>query len=102
MATLSPKDPDSEEWFNWDFTRLIQSGAGGTIASIVAGPLKEDGDDAVTVLVGPAISPSGLLVSAKLGGGTSETRYQFTMRVLTTAGETLDHTLSFSCVNAVT
>lgn len=96
---LSPKDPDSEEVFNRDCSRLLQSGAGGTIASIVSAAF-EEGDDACVVLAAPAISSSGLVWSVKLGGGTDGVTYRYRVRILTTAGETLDTSISFFVYDA--
>jgi hypothetical protein len=103
MAQLSPKDPDSEEFFNWDCTAMIQSAAGGTIASIVTGPFQEngEGDGAWTLLEGPVTDASGLIIGAKLGGCTAGVDYALTVRFRTTMGELLDHTIRFSCINAL-
>jgi len=100
---LTPKDPDTEEYFNWDCSKVIAGGAGGTIASIVRGPFEEagEGDGAITVLAPGAISSTGLVISAKLGGGTEDVSYALTFEFLTTMGEKLSHTIRFTCVNAI-
>lgn len=96
MYTLSPKDPDESEWFNADCTRDIQSGAGGTIASILWNGF-EDGDGACSVVTGPSIDVTGLIISVKIAGGTAGVRYVWTVRYLTTTGETLEHSFAFQC-----
>lgn len=97
---LSPKDPNTEEHFERDCTRILQTHAGGTIASIVSAVF-EEGDDACVVLEGPAISEDGLKWSIKLGGGTSGVFYRYRVRFLTTAGETLDASIEFYCTDPV-
>jgi hypothetical protein len=100
MSRVSPKDPDSEEFFEWDCEQQIKDGAGGTIASIDSF-IFEEGDGMVTFLTAAAISADGYRVSRKLGGGTDGVDYAITMRFTTTAGEKLDSTMRFFCANAV-
>lgn len=88
IQTLSPKDPDSAEFFNWDFTLMLMTG--DSIATVV-GTLVTSGDDALVLVGSPALaSPK---VSQKISGGTLGSKYVVRCRVTTTLGETLD--LSF-------
>jgi hypothetical protein len=97
---LSPKDPESEEWMNRDCTLLIQSGAGGTIASIDSEEF-EAGDGACVVLVAAALYPTALKWSVKIGGGTSGEIYRYRVRIITTMDETLDTSIEFAVTDPV-
>jgi len=89
IQSLSPKDPDSVEFFNWDFTAVLI--AGDSIASVVS-TVVTSGDSALVLEGSPALS--GSLVSQRISGGTLGTEYTVRCRITTTLGETLD--LSFS------
>lgn len=99
---MTPKTPASVEVFNWDCRRQIQSGEGGTIASVVevyevtALGVKVVGS-AVTVLSNPAVDQTGYIISASLGGGTVGVKHLMTAEYLTTQGERLYHTFSLDC-----
>lgn len=90
----TPKDPQSEELFNWEpGPNLI---AGDTIAAVLKYFVAR-GDSSLVFVTPPAISTSGLMVSAMLGGGRLGVRYRATIRYRTTLGETLDLSLEFDC-----
>lgn len=99
---LSPKRPDSEEEFGWDCRAKIQSGKGGTIATVVG--IYEEADDGsnvtpstVTVLTLPTVDASGYIITAMLGGGTAGLTHKMTAEFTTTEGERLFHTIAFDC-----
>jgi hypothetical protein len=91
MMYVSPKDPDSEETFNWDFGPMLLPG--DSVAAFVSMAFEDSPDELVTFLSGAALS--GNKISRKLGGGTLGEDYGLRCRVTTTLGETLDLTLRF-------
>lgn len=94
VLLYSPKDPKSKEDFNWDCTALLK--ATDTIASVTK-IFVERGDSSITILSVPAISSSGRVVSARLGGGRRGQRYRLTIYFSTATGEELDFSLEFAC-----
>jgi hypothetical protein len=90
----TPKDPQSEEVFN--FTPGPNLIAGDSIASVLKCFVSR-GDSSLVLLTAPAISTDGSSVSVKLGGGRLGVRYRVTLRFTTTLGETLDMSLEFDC-----
>ena len=99
-STLSPKDPDSEEIFNRNCTRILAAHAGGTIQSI-EDEFFEEGDGACTVLATAVADATATIWSVKLGGGTDGVTYRYTVEFLTTAGERLHASIKFDCANAI-
>lgn len=97
---LSPKDPDAIEWMTRDCSKLLAKGADGTIASILSEAF-EEGDGACTIVVAAAVSTDGLKWSIKVAGGTSGETYRYRVRILTTAGETLDTSIEYFVTDPV-
>ena len=84
--TWSPKDPNSSEFFAFDFSQLLAEG--DSVAGIV-GVTADETDSALT-LGTPAQNDS--LVVVRLSGGTLNFTYQLRAEVTTAGGETLDLT----------
>lgn len=95
IEELDPKDPDTTEAFNWDFTDKLAPG--DSIATVDSFGFPET--DGVLALVGMgAIDDDGKVVSAKLGPCTKGRYYTVRCRITTAVlGETLDLSLRFYC-----
>lgn len=93
----TPKDPQSEEDFNWTPGPYLR--AGDTVGTLVKWFISR-GDSSLVFLTPPAISPDGLSISARLAGGRLGVRYRVTIRFRTTLGELLDFSLEFDCAAA--
>jgi hypothetical protein len=89
IASVTPKDPNSVEWFSWDFANMLRSG--DSIVSLVEVAI--DGYFLGLTIVDGSTGFDGSVVSAKLSGGTLGKKYKVRARVTTASGETLD--LSF-------
>lgn len=89
-----PKDPDSEEFFSWNFKPMLIDG--DSIVSVHSVAYTEN-QDTGTVIGSPGIDAAGFVVSAKLGGCTKGKYYTVRCRVTTLLGETLDLSLRFYC-----
>lgn len=90
----TPKDPQTEEDFNWVPGPQLQ--AGDSIAEIVKCFVAR-GDKSLFFVTQPTSSTDGLAVSARLGGGRLGERYRVTLRYRTVLGEVLDLSLEFDC-----
>lgn len=93
----TPKDPQSEEDFNWGCAALLK--VGDTVA-VVTKIFVARGDSSLVLLTAPAISDDGQTVGARLGGGRLGVRYRVTIRFTTATGEKLDMSIEFDCLAA--
>lgn len=89
-----PKDPRTEEDFNWDCGPMLKMG--DTVASVTK-LFVELGDSALTILSTPAVAVDGRAVGARLGGGRRGQRYRVTIAFTTSSGEKLRMSLEFDC-----
>ncbi len=90
----TPKDPRTEEDFNWDVRPALKPG--DTVATVTK-LFTQRGDSALTILSAPAIAANGGIVSARLGGGRRGVRYRVTIYFTTATGEKLDFSIEFDC-----
>jgi hypothetical protein len=90
----TPKDPRTEEDFNWDVAPLLK--VGDTVAAIDR-TFVERGDSALVIVSPPAVNVAGNAMSARLGGGRRGVRYRVTIFFTTATGEKLDFSIEFDC-----
>ena len=91
IKTVSPKDPDSVEWFSIDFANYLRDG--DEIDELVEVAIDEGGTGLMVVEDTPG--KNGTVVSFKLSGGTLDKTYRVRARVTTTPSEeTLDQSLN--------
>jgi hypothetical protein len=94
ISIPEPKDPRTEEDFNWNCGPMMKPGDG--VASVTK-VFVERGDSALSIGV-PAISEDGQQVSARIGGGRRGQRYRVTILFTTDTGEKLALSLEFDCL----
>ncbi|HEX2882120.1 MAG TPA: hypothetical protein VHO25_21520 [Polyangiaceae bacterium] len=99
IRSLSPKDPNSEEWFSWDFKSTLRPGQ--TIDELIETVIDEgdDGDDALEIIEDTSTF-DGTVVSAKFRKGTLGQTYTCRATVTTEDPvEKLDHSFKVTIVH---
>lgn len=88
---LGPKDPDSTEYFRFDYTNDSRFATGETIISATVTVTVMNGRDsnASALLSGPVII-SGLTVSQLITGGILGVTYDIKCLATTSSGQVLD------------
>ncbi len=92
IKSVSPKDPDSVEWFSIDFANVLRDGDEIDDLIEVVLDVTDDAETAAEI-VEDTPGVNGTVVSFMLSGGTRGFKYRPRARVITEQGETLD--LSF-------
>lgn len=91
---VDPKDPNSEEPFNFDCSSIMDEG--DTVASVESVFVQSGDEDALNMMSAPAISSDGKRVSIMLGAGLPASWYVLICRFRTAvSGALLDLELEF-------